>query len=224
MERLIHIIPTPIGNLEDITLRAIKVLNTVDLILAEDTRVTKRLLSHYNIQTPMMSYHSFNEHKKLNAIITKIQDGVNIGLVSDAGTPAISDPGFLLIRECIKSGIGIICLPGPTACIPALIKSGIACDRFSFEGFLPKKRGRKKRFLHIIEQKKTSVIYESPHKIIKTLEQLKSMCPERNIAVVKEITKLNEKIYRGSVSEVFSQVSNSTIKGEFVIILDGAKK
>jgi len=224
MERLIHIIPTPIGNLEDITLRAIKVLNTVDLILAEDTRVTKKLLNHYNIKTTMLSYHSFNEHKKLNTIITKIQDGVNIALVSDAGTPAISDPGFLLIRECIQHEIDVVCLPGATACIPALIKSGIACDRFSFEGFLPTKKGRKKRFLYIIEQEKTSIIYESPHKIIKTLQQLQAVCPERKIAVVKEITKLNEKIYRGSASEVLEQVSNSTIKGEFVIILDGAKK
>ena len=224
MERLIHIIPTPIGNLEDITLRAINVLKSVDLILTEDTRVTKKLLNHYDIKTPMESYHTFNEHKKLNNIIAKINKGVNIALVSDAGTPAISDPGFLLIRECIKHDIDVICLPGATACIPALIKSGISCDRFTFEGFLPKKKGRKKRFLEIIKQEKTSIIYESPHKIINTLQQFYAICPDRKIAVVKEISKLHEKIYRGSIKKILEQISNSTIKGEFVIILDGAKK
>ena len=223
MEKLIHIIPTPIGNLEDITLRSIQVLHSVDLILAEDTRVTKKLLKHYDIQTKMISYHSFNEHKKLNTIINQIQAGANIALVSDAGTPAISDPGFLLIRECIRHGIEIICLPGATACIPALIKSGIACDRFSFEGFLPIKRGRKKRLSNIVEQEKTTIIYESPHRIIKTLQQLCALCPQREIAVIKELTKLNENIYRGAVQDVISLVSSATIKGEFVIILDGKR-
>ena len=221
MEKLVHIIPTPIGNLEDITLRALQLLHSVDLILAEDTRITRKLLKHYDIKTKMISYHTFNEHKKLDTIINKIKSGANIALVSDAGTPGISDPGFLLIRECIKNDIEIFCLPGATACIPALIKSGISCDRFIFEGFLPVKKGRKKKLTDIIENKITSIIYESPHRIIKTIDQLRALCPKRKVAVIKELTKLNEKIYRGSLENVLVEISKSTIKGEFVIILDG---
>jgi len=221
MEKLIHIIPTPIGNLEDITLRALQLLHSVDLILAEDTRITGKLLNHYDIKTKMISYHSFNEHKKLDAIITKIKNGTNIALVSDAGTPAISDPGFLLVRECVKHDIEIFCLPGATACIPALVKSGMTCDRFIFEGFLPAKKGRQKKIIDILENKITSVIYESPHRIMKTIGQLRDLCPNREVAVIKELTKLNEKIYRGSLKDVWEEISTSTIKGEFVIILDG---
>ena len=224
MEKLIHIIPTPIGNLEDISLRAIKLMHSVDLILAEDTRVTKKLLNHYDIKTKMLSYHAFNEHRKINSIIDKIEQGMNMALVSDAGTPGISDPGFLLIRECIKNHIEVVCLPGPTACIPALIKSGIACERFIFEGFLPVKRGRTKRLNTILEHKVTSIIYESPHRIMKTIEQLNTLIPNREIAVIKELTKLNERIYRGLVKDVLKQLSKSIIKGEFVIIIEGAKK
>ena len=221
MEKLIHIIPTPIGNLEDITLRALQLLHSVDLILAEDTRITGKLLNHYDIKTKMISYHSFNEHKKLDTIITKIKNGTNIALVSDAGTPAISDPGFLLVRECVKHDIEIFCLPGATACIPALVKSGMTCDRFIFEGFLPAKKGRQKKIIDILENKITSVIYESPHRIMKTIGQLRDLCPNREVAVIKELTKLNEKIYRGSLKDVWEEISTSTIKGEFVIILDG---
>jgi len=221
MEKLIHIIPTPIGNLEDITLRALQLLHSVDLILAEDTRITGKLLNHYDIKTKMISYHSFNEHKKLDTIITKIKNGTNIALVSDAGTPAISDPGFLLVRECVKHDIEIFCLPGATACIPALVKSGMTCDRFIFEGFLPAKKGRQKKIIDILENKITSIIYESPHRIMKTIGQLRDLCPNREVAVIIELTKLNEKIYRGSLKDVWEEISKSTIKGEFVIILDG---
>ncbi|MAZ55787.1 MAG: 16S rRNA (cytidine(1402)-2'-O)-methyltransferase [Flavobacteriales bacterium] len=221
MEKLIHIIPTPIGNLEDITLRSIRILSELDLILAEDTRVTKKLLRHYNIETPMLSYHAFNEHKMLADIINKINTGVNVGLVSDAGTPSISDPGFLLIRECIKNNIEIICLPGPTASIPALVQSGLPCERFVFEGFLPLKKGRKKRLSEIINQNKTSIIYESPHRIIKTLNELAVACPERSIVVLKELTKIYESTYRGSVLEVLDSIGKSKVKGEFIIILSG---
>ena len=221
MEKLIHIIPTPIGNLEDITLRSIRILSELDLILAEDTRVTKKLLRHYNIETPMLSYHAFNEHKMLADIINKINTGVNVGLVSDAGTPSISDPGFLLIRECIKNNIEIICLPGPTASIPALVQSGLPCERFVFEGFLPLKKGRKKRLSEIINQNKTSIIYESPHRIIKTLNELAVACPERSIVVLKELTKIYESTYRGSFLEVLDSIGKSKVKGEFIIILSG---
>ena len=221
MEKLIHIIPTPIGNLEDITLRSIRILSELDLILAEDTRVTKKLLRHYNIETPMLSYHAFNEHKMLADIINKINNGVSVGLVSDAGTPSISDPGFLLIRECIKNNVEIICLPGPTASIPALVQSGLPCERFVFEGFLPLKKGRKKRLAEIINQSKTSIIYESPHRIIKTLNELAVLCPERLIVVLKELTKIYESTYRGSVLEVLDSIGKSKIKGEFIIILSG---
>ena len=221
MEKLIHIIPTPIGNLEDITLRSIRILSELDLILAEDTRVTKKLLRHYNIETPMLSYHAFNEHKMLADIINKINTGVNVGLVSDAGTPSISDPGFLLIRECIKNNVEIICLPGPTASIPALVQSGLPCERFVFEGFLPLKKGRKKRLSEIINQNKTSIIYESPHRIIKTLNELAVACPERSIVVLKELTKIYESTYRGSVLEVLDSIGKSKVKGEFIIILSG---
>mgnify|MGYP001217788902 CR=1 FL=1 len=221
MEKLIHIIPTPIGNLEDITLRSIRILSELDLILAEDTRVTKKLLRHYNIKTPMLSYHAFNEHKVLTDIINKINAGVNIGLVSDAGTPSISDPGFLLVRECIKNNIRIICLPGPTASIPALVQSGLPCERFVFEGFLPLKKGRKKRLSEIINREKTTIMYESPHRIKKTLNELAVLCPKRHIVVLKELTKMYESTYRGSVLEVLSSLDQSKIKGEFVIILNG---
>jgi len=224
MEKLIHIIPTPIGNLEDITLRAIRILKEVDIILAEDTRVTRKLLKHYNILTPMLSYHAFNEHKMLKYIIDKIDGGDNIALVSDAGTPSISDPGFLLIRECVKHNIQIICLPGPTACIPAIVQSGIPCDRFMFEGFLPTKKGRQKRLLNIVNQAATTILYESPHKILKTLNELYALCPTRKVVVLKELTKIYETAYRGSILEIIKNISESKIKGEFIIIINGKDK
>ena len=221
MEKVIHIIPTPFGNLEDISLRAIRILGELDLILAEDTRVTKKLLRHYDIRTTMLSYHAFNEHKIVKNIIKKIDDGVKIGLVSDAGTPSISDPGFLLIRECINNNIKVICLPGATACIPAIVQSGLPCEKFIFEGFLPVKKGRKNKLLEIINQEKTTILYESPHRIIKTLNELAIICPKRKIVVLKELTKIYETIYRGSILEIIHDISKSKIKGEFVIILNG---
>tara|TARA_B100000902_G_scaffold394219_1_gene450086 strand:- start:1197 stop:1868 length:672 start_codon:yes stop_codon:yes gene_type:complete len=221
MEKVIHIIPTPIGNLEDITLRAIRLLKESNLILAEDTRTTSKLLKKYDINTKMLSYHSFNEHRILKEVIQKVINGEKLTLVSDAGTPGISDPGFLLIRECIKNNISVICLPGPTACIPALIQSGIPCDRFIFEGFLPVKKGRKNRLSNIINEKTTSIIYESPHRIIKTLKELYTLCPDRQIVVLKELTKIHETTYRGSIIDIISIISQSKIKGEFIIILHG---
>jgi len=224
MERVIHIIPTPIGNLEDITLRALRLLKESDIILVEDTRITKKLLNHYGVKTKMLAYHSFNEHKKLNIIIKKIEAGQKISLVSDAGMPGISDPGFLLIRECLKFKINVICLPGPTAFVPALIQSGIPCDRFIFEGFLPTKKGRKTRLFDITNQSKTVIIYESPHRILKTLSELHKICPTRKIVVLKELTKIYETVYRGQVKEVVNSISHSVIKGEFIIILNGTEK
>ena len=192
MERVIYIIPTPIGNLEDITLRAIRILKESDLILVEDSRVTRKLLNHYNITTKMMSYHVFNEHQKIDTIIEKIDAGLKISLVSDAGTPSISDPGFLLIRSCIKHNITITCLPGPTACITALVKSGLPCEKFHFEGFLPIKKKRKTFLNRIANYENTTIIYESPHRIIKTLNDLNQLCGDRDIVVVKELSKLYE--------------------------------
>lgn len=224
MERVIYIIPTPIGNLEDITLRAIRILKESDLILVEDSRVTGKLLNHFDITTKMITYHAFNEHKKKDLIIDKINEGLKISLVSDAGTPSISDPGFLLIRECIKNNITITCLPGPTACITALVKSGLPCEKFQFEGFLPVKKKRTQVLNKIANHENTTVIYESPHRILKTLNDLKELCGERDIAVIKELSKVYETAYRGKIQEIINQVSNSTLKGEFVIVIDGRKK
>jgi 16S rRNA (cytidine1402-2'-O)-methyltransferase len=222
MEKVIHIIPTPIGNLEDITLRAIRLLKESDLVLAEDTRITKKIFNHYKIHTKMMSYHAFNEHKQLQNIILKINTGLKISLVSDAGTPGISDPGFLLIRECIKNKIQVICLPGPTACIPALIQSGVPSNKFYFEGFLPLKSGRKKLLVDILMTRNNpTILYESKHRILKTLKELSIIDSTREIVVLKELTKLNETIYRGNINHIIDAISKSTIKGEFIIIING---
>jgi len=223
MERVLHIIPTPIGNLADITLRALDILKNSDAILVEDSRVTGKLLKHYNIKSKMIRYHSFNEHKKIKKIMDEIELGKRISLVSDAGTPSISDPGFLLIRECIRNNVQIICLPGATACIPALVTSGLPCEKFIFEGFLPKKKGRRKILLNIMSHLKTTIIYESPHRILKTLAEMKEICENRNVVVIKELTKLNEAVYRGTISTVIDLINKSKLKGEFVIILDGKK-
>lgn len=223
MSKLI-VIPTPIGNLEDITLRAIKALQEVDEILCEDTRVTAKLMNHLEINKKLSSFHQHNEHKLLNRIIDKLKSGTRLGLVSDAGTPGISDPGFLLIRECIKENIDVDCLPGPVAFIPALVKSGIPCDRFWFEGFLPMKKGRQTKVKEIAESEKTVVLYESPHKLMKTLELLKEFCgEERQISVSRELTKKFEETINGNVSEVIEHFNTGTIKGEFVIVI-AAKK
>tara|TARA_B100000902_G_scaffold400057_1_gene475313 strand:+ start:4133 stop:4804 length:672 start_codon:yes stop_codon:yes gene_type:complete len=220
----LYIIPTPIGNLEDITLRAIRILGEVDRILAEDTRVSKNLLRHYNIKTQISSYHLNNEHKKLNLYVNKIKEGETIALISDAGTPAISDPGFLLIRECIKNNIKVECLPGPNAFVPALVNSGIPCDRFIFEGFLPIRKGRRSKIESFINQRVTIILYESPHRIIKTLKDLKfSIGEQRNISISREISKLHEETVRGSVLQVLDYFEGKKVKGEFVIIIEGKK-
>ena len=219
----LFIVPTPIGNLGDITFRAIETLKSVDLILAEDTRTSLKLLKHYNIENIVESYHMHNEHKKLISIIEKLNSGVQIALISDAGTPGISDPGFLLIRECIKNNIEIECLPGATALIPALVNSGLPSDRFLFEGFLPVKKGRTKRLKEIAEENRTVIFYESPHRILKTLNDLNQYCGERNIVVIKEISKVYETAYRGNIQDVINRIAKSKLKGEFVIVIDGKK-
>lgn len=217
----LYIIPTPIGNLEDMTFRAIRLLKEVDLILAEDTRTTSFLLKHFEIQNKMQSYHKFNEHKTISHIIDRLNAGENIGLVSDAGTPAISDPGFLIGRECIKAGIEIECLPGATAFVPALVNSGIPCDKFYFEGFLPQKKGRMTRLKELAEIDKTIVLYESPYRVLKTLTQLAEyMGEERNASVSREISKLYEETVRGSIKELIAHFSVKEPRGEFVIIID----
>lgn len=216
----LYLIPTPIGNLEDITIRAIRILNEVDLILAEDTRTSGKLLKHYGVNTPSISHHKFNEHKQVEYISSRILKGENIALISDAGTPGLSDPGFLITRECIKKGIETECLPGATALIPALINSGLPCDRFSFEGFLPPKKGRQKRLEALKNEDKTIVLYESPYKLIKTLEQLKCIFTEdKEICVAREISKIYEEYKRGSIKEIIEYYIENTPKGEIVIII-----
>ncbi len=214
------IVPTPIGNLEDITLRAIHVLNACELIIAEDTRVTRKLLNHLGIQKKVISFHTNNEHAQLNEMIKKIQQSSIVALVSDAGTPGISDPGFLLIRACIEEGITIECLPGPTAFVPALVASGIPSDRFYFEGFLPHKKGRQSRLQYLAALDCTVVLYESPYRLLKTLEQLAiHVGGNRKICVAKEISKMFEFHFRGSVHQALEYFNNVAIKGEFVLIL-----
>ena len=221
MPRL-YLIPTPIGNLEDITLRALRILKEVDIVLAEDTRITKKLLSHYKIETVLASFHMHNEHKVLQKWINDLKAGKRIALVSDAGTPSISDPGFLLARECIKEGIKVDCLPGATACIPALVNSGLPSEKFIFEGFLPLKRGRKKRMRILADEERSMIFYESPHRILKTLNQFSEYFGgDRKISVSREISKMFEETVRGTVSELILQLSKKKPKGEFVIIVAG---
>ena len=222
---MIYLIPTPIGNLEDITLRAIRLLKEVDLILAEDTRVSIKLLKHFAIGTPLQSFHMHNEHKKVETVVEQLKNGKTVALISDAGTPGISDPGFLLVREALKEGVEVQCLPGPTALIPALVQSGIPCDRFVFEGFLPPKKGRQTRLEQMSLETRTQVFYESPHKLLKTLEQLVTFFgANRSIAVVREISKLYESTFRGSAQEGLDFFEVHPPKGEFVIVIEGVKK
>ena len=222
---MIYLIPTPIGNLEDITLRAIRLLKEVDLILAEDTRVSIKLLKHFAIGTPLQSFHMHNEHKKVETVVEQLKNGKTVALISDAGTPGISDPGFLLVREALKEGVEVQCLPGPTALIPALVQSGIPCDRFVFEGFLPPKKGRQTRLEQMSLETRTQVFYESPHKLLKTLEQLVTFFgANRSIAVVREISKLYESTFRGSAQEGLDFFEVHPPKGEFVIVVEGLKK
>ncbi len=218
----LYIVPTPIGNLEDMTFRAIKVLQEVDLILAEDTRTSGKLLKHFDISTPMQSHHMHNEHKMVDRIVERIKSGENIALISDAGTPAISDPGFLLTRACVENEIEVDCLPGATAFVPALVNSGFPNDKFVFEGFLPIKKGRQTRLQFLAEEYRTMIFYESPHKLIKTLTQFSEYFGEdRKVSVSREMTKLYEETIRGTVKEILSHFETKTPKGEFVIVVAG---
>jgi len=220
----LYLVPTPIGNLKDITLRAIEVLQQADLILAEDTRTSGKLLKHYEIATPMQSHHMHNEHKTVDAIVARINSGETIALISDAGTPAISDPGFLLTRACVENGIEVDCLPGATAFVPALVNSGLPNDRFVFEGFLPVKKGRQSRLKLLAEESRTIIFYESPHKLLKTLSQLSEFFGEnRRISVSRELSKMHEETVRGSIMEVLAHFEAKPVKGEIVIVVEGKK-
>jgi 16S rRNA (cytidine1402-2'-O)-methyltransferase len=220
----LFVVPTPIGNLEDITLRALHVLRSVDFILAEDTRTTGFLLKHFEIQSKLFPYHKFNEHKQLENLIQRIESSNSVALASDAGTPGISDPGYLIIKHCIEKEIEVECLPGATALIPALVNSGLPTDRFTFEGFLPQKKGRQKRIEGLITEPRTMVFYESPHRLIKTLQQLKEhFKQERNVCVSRELSKLHEENYRGNFSQAIEHFSQKNIKGEIVIVVEGYK-
>lgn len=218
----LYLVPTPIGNLQDFTYRSVEVLNTVDLILAEDTRTSSKLLKHYNISKPLTAFHQHNEHKSLDKIIDKLNSGSTIALVSDAGTPGISDPGFLLVRACVENNIDVECLPGATAFVPALVSSGFPCDKFVFEGFLPHKKGRQTRLKLLQEENRTIVFYESPHRLLKTLQQFKEYFgDERKIAVCRELTKIHEEVIRGTAEELINYYNANTLKGEIVIIVEG---
>lgn len=218
----LYIVPTPIGNLEDITLRAINTLRDVDFILAEDTRTTSHLLRHLGIEKPMYSHHKFNEHATVGRVAEAIAAGRDVALVSDAGTPGISDPGFLLVRKCVEEGIEVQTLPGATALIPAVVQSGFPCDKFCFEGFLPQKKGRQKRLQELSTESRTIILYESPYRVVKCLEQLaEHFGAERRVAVVREITKKFEETVRGTLSEAIAHFKTHEPKGEFVIVVAG---
>ena len=219
----LFIVPTPVGNLEDMTYRAVKVLREADVILAEDTRTSSVLLKHYDIQGKLRSHHKYNEHGTLASIVENILAGQSVALISDAGTPGISDPGFLLSRECAREGIEVITLPGPTACIPAIVSSGLACDRFCFEGFLPQKKGRQTLLSQLANETRTMIFYESPYRLVKTLEQFAEFFGEsRQCSVAREISKIHEEHRRGTLSEVAAWYREHEPKGEIVIVVEGA--
>ena len=221
----LYLVPTPVGNLADMTYRAVTVLREVDLILAEDTRTSRTLLQHYQINTPMQSNHKYNEHQKLGQIIDRLHAGENIAVITDAGTPGISDPGFLVVRECVKEGIEVETLPGATAFVPALVNSGLPCDRFVFEGFLPQKKGRQTKLNSLADCKYTMVFYESPFRLVKTLEQLAEVLgSDRRAAVCREITKLHEETQRGTLAELSQHYTEKGVKGEIVIIVAGTEE
>ncbi len=221
----LYVVPTPVGNLEDMTLRAIRVLKEVDLILAEDTRTSGILLKHFEIKNALQSYHKFNEHQVLESIITRLKTGENIALISDAGTPGISDPGFLVVRECVRNGIEVQCLPGATAFVPALVASGLPDERFCFEGFLPQKKGRMTRLNSLAEETRTMIFYESPYRLVKTLTQFAELFgEERQVSVCREISKIHEESVRGTLAEVIAHFTVAEPKGEIVIILAGKEK
>ena len=221
----LYLIPTPIGNLQDITLRALQVLQEVDLILAEDTRNSGKLLQHFKIHVPMLSHHKFNEHESLNSLIRQLKEGKQMALISDAGTPAIADPGFLLVRACIAENIEVETLPGATAFVPALVSSGLPCDRFCFEGFLPQKKGRKTHLESLAEETRTMIFYESPYRVVKTLEQFAEVFgAERQVSCCREISKLHEESVRGTLAEVIAHFKETEPRGEFVIVVAGKEK
>lgn len=221
----LFVVPTPIGNLEDITLRAIRILKEVDLILAEDTRTSGHLLRHLEISKPMQSFHIHNEHQTLAKLMERLQQGETMALITDAGTPGISDPGFLLIRECLRNQIEVECLPGPTAFVPALVNSGLPTDRFVFEGFLPHKKGRQTRLESLRNENRTMIFYESPHRLLKSLQQFTEYFgADRPASVSRELTKVFEETVRGSLQEIITYFANKTIKGEIVIVIAGESK
>ena len=222
---VLNIVPTPIGNLEDITLRSLDTLKNSDYILCEDTRVSKKLLNKYNIEVQLVSFHSFNEHKTVQKHIDQILDGKVVSLISDAGTPSISDPGFLIVRESIKNNIEINCLPGATALIPAIVNSGLSSERFVFEGFLPTKKGRNKRIKNLVDEKRSIVIYESPKRILRLINDLMGFLGEdRKASISRELSKIYQENIRGTLKELYDKLENINIKGEFVIVIDGKKK
>lgn len=221
----LYIVPTPIGNLEDITLRAIRILKEVDVILAEDTRTSGNLMKHLGIEKRLYAHHQHNEHKTVAMIAERIANGEKIALITDAGTPGISDPGFLLVRECIANGIEVECLPGPTAFVPALVNSGLPCDTFCFEGFLPQKKGRQTKIKSLINEHRTMVFYESPHRLVKALEQfIEFWGADRRASVSRELTKMFEENKRGTLQELADYFKTKTIKGEIVIVVEGRKQ
>ncbi len=222
---MLYLVPTPIGNLEDMTFRAVNVLKQVQLILAEDTRTSRPLLNHYEITTPLQSHHLFNEHQSLNYIVERLLSGEDIALITDAGTPGISDPGFLLVRECVRNNIEVNCLPGATAFVPALVCSGLPCEKFTFEGFLPHKKGRQTRLEFLKEETRTMIFYESPHRLYKTLQQFcEYFGEERMVSVSREISKKFEETKRGTLKEITEYFAEKTIKGEIVIVVSAEEK
>jgi len=220
---MLYIVPTPIGNMEDITLRAVRILSEVDVILAEDTRTSGKLLKHHEIKTPLQSFHAHNEHGKLDYVMQQLTEGKNMALISDAGTPGISDPGFLLTRSCVTNGIQISCLPGPTAVIPAIVMSGLPCDRFFFEGFLPHKKGKKTRIEYLLSLKETFAFYESPYRVVKSLKMIQKLSTvTRQAAACREISKLYEECITGTIEEIIEKLEAKTqVKGEFVVVVQG---
>ena len=221
----LYLVPTPVGNLEDMTFRAVNVLKSVDCILAEDTRTSAVLMKHYGITTPLVSHHKFNEHKTSEGVAERILGGQDIALVTDAGTPGISDPGFLLVRTCVEKGVDVECLPGATAFVPALVNSGLPCERFSFEGFLPQKKGKNKKVQDLAEEERTMIFYESPFRLVKTLELFAQYFgEERQACVSREISKLHEENFRGTLKDCIEHFSQKDVKGEIVIVVEGKNR
>ncbi len=221
----LYIVPTPVGNMEDMTFRAVRILKEVDVVLAEDTRTSGILLKHYDIHNHLLSHHKFNEHGTSQGIVNRLLSGQNVALISDAGTPGISDPGFFLVREAVRAGIEVQCLPGATAFVPALVSSGLPCDRFAFEGFLPQKKGRQTKIQSLAEESRTMIFYESPYRLVKTLEQLaEAFGEERQVSVCREISKVHEESVRGTLAEVAAHFREHEPKGEIVIVVEGRKR